>query len=396
MSGFGRRRRRLCALLAAASLALSGCGFTGLYGVNLPGGADTGDHPYSVTIYFTNVLDLVPQSAVRVNDVPVGKVTSIALTKTGDTKSGDMKSNGWTAKIKVEVNGDVKLPSNATAKVKMTSLLGEKFVDLEQPSGVPASTPLENGSIIPITRTGEAPEVEDVLGALSLLLNGGGLEQIQTITTELNNALRGHESSIRDLLAQVNTFVGTLDSQKDKITNALTAINQLAISLNQQKATIVEALETLPGALKILKDDTGQLVTLLSSLSKLGATATDVIDASQTQLVGALKSLSPTLEALTATGSDLPEALKIAGTFPFELGASETFVKGDYANLSLFLDLNLSNELCGLSSALCGLSKLLGASSKSTKEPTASAATKPNAADAKSTRQLPAIPGAGG
>ena len=54
--------------------------------------------------------------------------------------------------------------------------------------------------MIPLATTTTAPEVEQVLGALSLLLNGGGLQQIRVITTELNNALHGHEAEVRDLL----------------------------------------------------------------------------------------------------------------------------------------------------------------------------------------------------
>ena len=45
----------------------------------LPGGVDTGSHPYEVKRVFENVLDLVPQSQCRVNDVPVGRITEIRL-----------------------------------------------------------------------------------------------------------------------------------------------------------------------------------------------------------------------------------------------------------------------------------------------------------------------------
>jgi hypothetical protein len=57
------------------------------------------------------------------------------------------------------------------------------------------------------------------------------------------------------------------------------------------------------------------------------------------------------------------QSLKIAGTFPFPLDTTLDAVHGDYANLHLFLDLNLSNELCGLNKALCTVVK--GASSSS-------------------------------
>jgi phospholipid/cholesterol/gamma-HCH transport system substrate-binding protein len=351
------RTRRFAAAVAGlvtAALTLSGCGFHGLYGANLPGGADLGSHPYKVVVYFDDVLDLVPQSAVKVNDVAVGRVESVRLSQPGD-HTGDKATEGWTARVTIEVNGSVHLPSNSSAAVKMTSLLGEKYVTLEAPTEQPATTDLRDGSVIPITRTNTAPEVEEVLGALSLLLNGGGLAQIHTITTELNKALEGNEGAVRDMLGQLNTFVGTLDSQKNDIINALQALDQLSVTLNQQRRTIETTLDTFPQALKILSNERDDLVSMLSALSNLGGVATRVVNATQQDFVSSLKSLQPALTQLAASGTDLPKALKIAGTFPFPVGKTRDIVKGDYANLHLYLDMNLSNELCGLSKALCNL-----------------------------------------
>lgn len=358
-------RTRLVLLLTALAVAVSGCGFTGLYGAPLPGGADLGSHPYTVTIYFANVLDLVPQSTVKVNDVEVGKVEKVELSKSGDD-SGDKSLNGWTAKVTIKVNSDVHLPSNARAEVRITSLLGEKYVALEQPLDKPASTPLKDGSQILITHTGSAPEVEDVLGALSLLLNGGGLQQIRVITTELNKALDGNSSAIRDLLGQLNTFVGTLDDQKDKIFTALDSVDRLTKTLNANKTIIEQTLDTMPQALEVLKDERTKFVTLLTSLSDLGSVATRVITATEQNFTASLKSLAPVLEQLTASGSDLPQALKIAGTFPFPIGTTLEAVKGDYANLHAYIDLSLVNELCGISEQICKIASKLPLSQHAT------------------------------
>ena len=353
-------RRRIALVVAAglaAAVTLSGCGFSGLYSANLPGGADLGSHPYRVTVYFRDVLDLVPQSAVKVNDVAVGKVESIRLSESKDgSQSGDPATNGWTARVTLEVNGDVRLPANSRAEVKMTSLLGEKYVALQQPADQPATTDLKNGSVIPLDHTGSAPEVEEVLGALSLLLNGGGLQQIRIITTELNKALKGNEGAVRDLLGQLNTFVGTLDRQKNDIVDALEALDRLSISLDQQKRTIVNALDTFPQALQILKDERGQLVTMLSSLANLGDVATRVITGTEQNLVSSLRSLTPVLHELAAAGQNLPRAMKVALSFPFPVGKTTEMIRGDYANLHLYLDFNLTNELCGLNKKLCNLS----------------------------------------
>ncbi|TDC96071.1 MCE family protein, partial [Actinomadura sp. 7K507] len=63
----------------AGAAALSGCSFNGVSSLPLPGGPDLGPNPKTVKIEFSNVLDLVPQSAVKVNDVSVGQVEEIDL-----------------------------------------------------------------------------------------------------------------------------------------------------------------------------------------------------------------------------------------------------------------------------------------------------------------------------
>ena len=68
-----------------------------------------------------------------------------------------------------------------------------------------------------MAHTGRNTEVEEVLSALSLLLNGGGVAQLKVIETELSHALGGNETQIRDLIVQLNTFVGGLDKQKSEI-----------------------------------------------------------------------------------------------------------------------------------------------------------------------------------
>lgn len=333
--------RRLLVLLAAAAVLLTGCGFHGLYSTPLPGGANLGSHPYSFTIDFVDVLDLVPQSAVKVDDVPVGKVDSISLA-------------GWHARVKVTVNGDVQLPANARAEIKQTSLLGEKYVSVERPADATGNIrDVKQTPTIPLQRTGTNPQVEEVLGAISLLLNGGGLPQIRTITTELNKALAGRTGDIRSLLGQLTTFVGGLDEQKQKITTAIERVDTLAATLRTQEQTLVNTLDTLPGALKILSDDRQQLLTLLQSLDHLGSVTTQVVNATADNLVAALKELDPVLNSLAAAGTNLPNALELLVTYPFPRNVVDS-IHGDYVNLDMSIDLNLSDLLANLTRPSAG------------------------------------------
>ncbi len=323
--------------MVLSALLLAGCGsggFDGVYNMPLPGGADVGDHPYRVKAQFKDVLDLVPQAGVKVNDVPVGRVEKI-----------DLAGDGWTAEVTMLVNGDVQLPANAFAKLRQSALLGEKFVELGKPKD--ASGKLADNATIPLDRTNRNPEVEEVFGALSMLLNGGGVAQLQNITKELNAAMEGNEKEIRSLLGNLNTFVGELDKHKAEIVRALDSMNRLSGTLAQQRDKIAVALTDLEPGLKVLAEQRTQLVTLLQSLDKLSDVATDTINRSRDDIVADLRALQPTLTKLVESGQNLPKSLELLLTYPFPDEAVDG-IKGDYTNAFIDLDLNLGTVLDNL------------------------------------------------
>lgn len=321
----------------AGALTLSGCSFGGIYDVPLPGGADLGDHPYTVKVQFADVLDLVPQAGVKVNEVPVGRVEAIGLTP-----------DGWHAEVTVRLNGDVKLPANALANIRQSSLLGEKYVELASPGDDLAQGTLANGAEIPLARTNRSVEVEEVLGALSMLLNGGGVEQLNTITKELNAATEGREPDIRRLLDNADQLVSTLDAQSSDITRALDGLNRLSSTLAGQKDQIVHAIDDLGPGIGVLEQQRSQLVTMLQALQNLSGVTVDTLNKSQANLVADLRALLPTLQKLGEAGADLPKSLELLLTYPFTDAAVDG-VKGDYFNLYAKIDLNLQDVLENLS-----------------------------------------------
>jgi len=310
--------------LALTLSVLAGCaapsGFHGVYDLPLPGGADLGPHPYQVTVQFADVLDLVPQAAVKVDDVPVGRVQSIRLGK-----------DGWTAETVLAVNGDVHLPANAVARLRQSSLLGEKFVELAAPEGQ-ASGQLGNDAVIPVSRTNRNPEFEEIFGALSLLLNGGGIGQLQTINKELSKVMDGNEEEIRSFLTGVNDLMTNLDAHRKDITDALDGLDRLSASLADRNKQIADALTDLTPGLRTLTDQRPQLVTMLQSMDQLSTVATDVANKSRDDLAADLRALAPILHRLADAGSNLPKALEILPTFPFTDPVLNA-IKGDYLNV---------------------------------------------------------------
>jgi phospholipid/cholesterol/gamma-HCH transport system substrate-binding protein len=329
-----RRWRILLGLLAVA-LGLASCRYDGAQSLPLPGGAGTSGKTYHVTAIFADVTDLVPQSAVRVNDVAVGTVEKIRLV-------------GYQAKVTMRLERKVVLPANAVADIRQTSLLGEKYVSLAPPDGAAAKGRLKDGAVIPETRTSRNAEVEEVFSALAALLNGGGVGQLQTINVELSSALSGREDKVRDVLNQLNDLLGTLDSRKDEVVRAINSLDQLAGHLSAQRETIGKAIDDIAPGLKTLADQRSQLTTLLASLSRLGTVGTRVISASKDNTVADLQLLQPILAQLNTAQKSIVPALELLTDFPFPSSAANA-VHGDVTGLYASVDMNIGDVLKAIS-----------------------------------------------
>jgi phospholipid/cholesterol/gamma-HCH transport system substrate-binding protein len=321
----------LLAMLAMA--ALSGCGvlhsFRGANSFPLPGTKGGGPGAYTVQAQMPDVQTLKQNSRVRVNDVTIGNVTKIEV-------------QGWHALVTMSLAGNVDLPANATATLGQTSLLGSVHIELAPPKHVPPQGELKDGSLIPLLATSAYPSTENTLAALSLLLNGGGLDQVQDITSALSTAFTGREKDLRSLITQLDEFVGYLNDQKDDIIAAVDSLNNLAGQLADQKPVIDKALKTLPKALTVLKDERENLADALGEFSKFGALATDAVNKIKRNLAKELTDVGPVLQSLADAGPALTRSLDFFLTFPFPRPTLSKWFRGDSANLTAVVDLTLS------------------------------------------------------
>lgn len=318
----GRRAGVVGSALGLA-LLLTGCGLgKDLYNTPLPGGADVGDDPMTVTVDFHDVVDLVPQSSVKVENIAVGRVSTIKL-----------NPDGRSARATLVVRRDVDLPDGTTARLQQTSLLGEKYVALLRPAeGEEGQGSLKSGAHIPIQDTTQIAEVEQVLGALSLVVNGGGLAKFQEISRELQQVSDGRPEEIRAFLSNMETFVTSLDARKASITDALDSVAALSATLDADRAKIATALEGLSPGMQVLVEQRDQLVEMLTALDKLSDASVRTLNASQEDMVEDMKLLEPILRELAESGDALPNSLELLLTYPFSDSVLDA-IKGDYLNV---------------------------------------------------------------
>ena len=123
---------------------------------------------------------------------------------------------------------------------------------------------------------------------------------------------------------------------------ATESLNNLVGQFAAQKPVVDKALKTIPDALVVLKDQRNNLSEALAQLGKFSALAADSVNQTKEALVAELKDLGPTVEQLANAGPALTRALSFLPTFPFPKETLTNWMHGDYANLTLILDLTLS------------------------------------------------------
>ena len=319
----------LLAFLPALVTGLSGCGWRGVNSLPLPGTEGGGPGAFQVQVQVPQATNLEPNSRVRVGDVTVGNVSTI-------------ERQGWHALITLTLNGNVELPANATARIGQTSLLGTLHVELAPPIDAAPEGELHNGSLIPLQDRGNYPTTEQTLAAVSMLLNGGGLGQVQDITEAFSTAFKGREQDLRSFLDQMSVFVGHLNAQKEDIISATDSLNALAGKFASQQPVVDKALGTIPDALEVLKGEREDLVEAFDQFGKFSALAADAVDRSKENVVKELNAIGPVLKSLADAGPALTRSLSYLSTFPFPKETVENWVRGDYVNLTGIFDLTLS------------------------------------------------------
>lgn len=317
--------RRVAVIASCIAVGTSGCAFGGLNSLPLPGTVGHGEGSKTYHVEIANVGQLESNSPVLVGDVVVGSV-------------GKMTVSDWHADVEVSVKPGIVIPANAVATVGQTSLLGSMHLALNPPLGEAPSGVLQPGATLGLNQSSTYPSTEQTLSALSVVVNGGGLGQIGDIVREFSAALGGREDKIRDLLTQLNDFVGLLSEQRDSINAAVTSLNKLAGTFAGQREVLTSALNRIPPALDVLINERPRITTALEKFRDFSNLATGLVNDSGADLVRNLQNLEPTLKALADVGPKLDTALSYFPTFPYTQSFVDRAIRGDYMNQFIIFD----------------------------------------------------------
>lgn len=319
--------RRAVVVILLAVLA-GGCSTTAS-DLPLPGSRLGGD-AYPLSAEFDDALNLAVGAPVKSGGVLVGRVREISV-------------RDFRARVTMDVLADRPLREGTTVRLRSTTPLGELFVDVEEPSGdAPVLAP---GSVIAAGDASSAPTIEDTMSAASMLINGGGLGQVQTIVEEANAALGGREPVVRSALRRMASTAAELNASDEQLESALTALAEVARVLDEREDVVDAALTDLRPAARVVRQNTDELVGLLSGLDRLGGDVVDVVGRSREDLTAVLAQTGPIFESLNTTADEFAPGLRTLVGFSRLIDEA---VPAEYLNTYLYFQTSVSIGLPSL------------------------------------------------
>ena len=331
----GGRRLILPTCVAVSAVLLGSCA---LSLQSLPKITSNSSSTYPVKAVFANVLNLPDDAQVRIGAQVVGQV-------------GQISTQNYQADLVLDIDKAIRLPVGTTAQIRFDNPLGDEYVLLSEPqlatsASGGASDPVPSGagpslsgqslsgqsyikpgSVIPETDTSTAPSVADTFAALSLVLNGGGINQLQVIIHELNNTFNGNQPQIRSFLTTIDKALTSLAGGKAAINHALSSIENLTHKLNGGRQTISTGINTLAPAIGVLASENTQISDLLTQLSNLGTIGTRVAQQSGENSVQDVRALLPVVQQLQSVSSQIGPDLGALAAFEAE---SKKLAPGEY------------------------------------------------------------------
>jgi phospholipid/cholesterol/gamma-HCH transport system substrate-binding protein len=233
------------------------------------------DDMIEASVVFDEVGDLVEQGHVRFADVPVGTIGEIALTE------------DHRAEVTIHVERDATVPSNATAVLRMTSLLGERYVDLvaDPDDGVP----VEDGAVLP---GAFESDIELLVGAGSDLLGAVTADHVARTIEVGARTLDGRGDLLGELVEDLGDYLSELEQGRDEVTRFIDSGERLTSTLAPDAELNAAAMEDLADLTGVLAEEEERLVGALDELSGTAEVGARIISDNRQSLDDLLARLS--------------------------------------------------------------------------------------------------------
>lgn len=243
---------RRAALLVVVALLSGACAIGGGSGIH-------------VTARFTDVGDLATTAPVMLADVEIGSVTDISL-------------DGILAVVEMSIDPEAQVPRGVIARVRRTSVLGERIIDIVIPADLPTDASLlENGDEIELTEVRE--DLEDLVVEGNDVLAPIAASEVATLVDEGAIGFGGRGEQLGKLLRNFEEIVDVFAGHSGTIRSVIGNLDAFNSALAARAEVHALAVANSARGLRMLREETGRLEVAVRQLAYLSEGSRSILEA---------------------------------------------------------------------------------------------------------------------
>lgn len=221
---------------------------------------------------------------VKLRGVQVGQVASIGT----DMKSASLQ-------LKIQPDAFKYLPSNLEAEIKSTTAFGSKYVDLIVPDQ-PSATSLKPGAVLHSRNV--TVEVNTVFENLQSVVHALDPAKLNAILSAFAQSVRGKGEAIGHAITDANNLLLAVNPRMDTVHQDWRLFGQTTAIYSDAAQHILSILDSAATTSNTITDEDRSLDSLLLSAVGFSQTGINVIGRNESNIVGSMNLLDPTMALL--------------------------------------------------------------------------------------------------
>lgn len=312
-------RERSPALIGIISIATIAAATTGAFFIDR---VPFVKQAYEVKAEFADAAGLSPENQVRVAGVKVGTVKSVELAQDR-------------VLVTMEIENAIDIPRRAFAEIKLATLLGTKFVDIESSGGGPF---LEPGDLIPLDRTAVPYEIYQASNQGTSVLEDLDGDALNAMFQQLTKLVEESKEELGEALGGLNDLGTGLNAKQDDLESLLAGANDLTELLSDKGDDVVRLIDASNEVLGSLARKRQDVQSLLAATRAMAGELTTVLRDNRSNLDSIFVDLHKALVVLERNVEHLDVAFEFAGPSSRYFGSVFTQGRwGDIYNCALIL-----------------------------------------------------------
>jgi phospholipid/cholesterol/gamma-HCH transport system substrate-binding protein len=284
---------------------------------------------YEVKAEFKDAAGVTAENQVRVAGIKIGTVSEVELQDDH-------------VLITMEIENGTEVPKDTFAEIKLATLLGTKFIDLEAKGGEPF---LEDGDVIPSEKTSIPYEIYQASNQGTGVLEDLDGEALNAALKEVTKLIEVSEDEVGVALEGLNELGTGLTAKDEELRSLLSGSEELTALLAGEGDELVRLIDASNDVLGSLARKRENVQTLLAVTRKMAGTVTAVLRENRGELDTILADLHNALVVLERNVEHLDVAFEYAG--PSSRYFASIFTQGRWGDIytcALVLTQNCEND----------------------------------------------------